>query len=277
MLDGGEDGFAVAADAGTEGDEGIEAASGGPAQPPVQGLDGFVAGQLEDQSQTFLEQVGAVEAGVGLGDPGQLVGLSFGEVLGVLPQCLAGPFQGSGVAGGQAAGLAVGAAGAVAATGGAAGAVPGLPTDHVEGVGRPADHVERVGAAHRVRASLGDHVADPLRAVGADLGDQRAALRAEGVEERVQGGLVPAWRGPHQPAGVVVDHDRQIPVPALVGDLVDPDPAQPGEPVGTASTSAQTRVMIAPTVRHATRISSVTAVFEHCVANHATCSSNTRV
>ena len=48
-----------------------------------------------------------------------------------------------------------------------------------------------------------------------------------------------------------------------------------------ASVSAQTRVMIAPTVRHATRscppapwspirISSVTALFEHWVANQAT-------
>jgi hypothetical protein len=35
--------------------------------------------------------------------------------------------------------------------------------------------------------------------------------------------------------------------------------------------------MIAPTVRHAIRINCVIAVFEHCVASHATCSSNWRV
>jgi hypothetical protein len=29
----------------------------------------------------------------------------------------------------------------------------------------------------------------------------------------------------------VVDHHREIPVSALVGDLIDPDPGQPGEPV----------------------------------------------
>src|SRR4051812_27691386 len=34
--------------------------------------------------------------------------------------------------------------------------------------------------------------------------------------------------------------------------------------------SAETRPTIAPTVRHAMRISSVTAVLEHCVASHAT-------
>jgi hypothetical protein len=38
-----------------------------------------------------------------------------------------------------------------------------------------------------------------------------------------------------------------------------------------AAVSSQTRAKIAPTVRHATRISSMTAVFEHCVANQATC------
>ena len=41
--------------------------------------------------------------------------------------------------------------------------------------------------------------------------------------------------------------------------------------------SAQTRVMIDPTVRHATRISRVAAVFEVTVASHATVSSNARV
>src|SRR6266516_4824751 len=37
--------------------------------------------------------------------------------------------------------------------------------------------------------------------------------------------------------------------------------------------SAQTRATIAPTVRQAIRINAVTAVFEHCVASHATVSS----
>ncbi len=41
--------------------------------------------------------------------------------------------------------------------------------------------------------------------------------------------------------------------------------------------STRTRVMIEPTVRHAIRISSVTAVLEHCTANQATVSSKCRV
>ena len=43
------------------------------------------------------------------------------------------------------------------------------------------------------------------------------------------------------------------------------------------SVSAQTRATIAPTVRHAIRISSHTAVFEHATANHATVSSKPKV
>jgi hypothetical protein len=43
--------------------------------------------------------------------------------------------------------------------------------------------------------------------------------------------FVAAGGGPHQPAGVVVDHDHQVLVPALVGDLIDPDPLEPLEPV----------------------------------------------
>jgi len=41
-----------------------------------------------------------------------------------------------------------------------------------------------------------------------------------------------ALPGPHQPPGVVVDHAQQKPLPFAVEDLVDPDPAQPGEAVG---------------------------------------------
>ena len=46
------------------------------------------------------------------------------------------------------------------------------------------------------------------------------------VEEHSERCLVATGPGPHEPARVVIDHDDQIPVPALVGDLVDPDPTQ---------------------------------------------------
>ena len=105
--------------------------------------------------------------------------------------------------------------------------------------------------------------------------DLRAPRRPQRVEELLQGGRVTSRRGPHQPTGVVVDHDQQVQVPTLVGDLVDADPPQPGEPIRDGSTSAHTRATIAPTVRHAIRINCDTAVLEVWVANQATCSSKT--
>src|SRR5664279_49235 len=56
----------------------------------------------------------------------------------------------------------------------------------------------------------------------------------ERLEELGQGVLVPALMSPHQPPGVVVDHARQIPVPLTIGDLVDPDPAEPVELIDLA-------------------------------------------
>ena len=113
----------------------------------------------------------------------------------------------------------------------AAGFVPGLSANLVEGVGGPPDHVEGIGAADRVEALLGDHSADPVRAVRGDVGDQLAPVLAEGVEEELQGGLVPARGSPHESSRVVVDHDGEVAVAALVGDLIDSDPGQSGEPV----------------------------------------------
>jgi hypothetical protein len=63
------------------------------------------------------------------------------------------------------------------------------------------------------------------------VGELAGAIVAEGVEEPLQGLLVAAGCGPHQPASVVIDHDRQVAVALLVGDLVYADPAQPSEPV----------------------------------------------
>ena len=51
-------------------------------------------------------------------------------------------------------------------------------------------------------------------------------MPAERVEEASQRGLVVAGRCPDQPAGVMVDHDRQVAVALAVGDLIDADAPQ---------------------------------------------------
>ena len=196
--------------------EGGNPAAPRPPDPDLERLRGLGVGQLEDQSQAFFEQVGTVQPRVGLGDPGQLGLLPDREVLGVLPQRVAGMLQRLRVSR-CAAGTALG--------GRSAGLVPGSSADLVEGVGGPPDDVEGVGAADRVGAVVGDHSADPVRTVGGDVGDLAAPLLTEGVEEALEGGLVPAGGGPDQPTGVVVDDHGQVAVAALVGDLIDPDPA----------------------------------------------------
>jgi hypothetical protein len=72
VLEGGVD---VGPDQGEplgEVDEGGDAAAAGPGQPVVQGVFTGLAFDGEDEPEAFFEQVGAVQAGIGLGDPGQL-------------------------------------------------------------------------------------------------------------------------------------------------------------------------------------------------------------
>ena len=86
-------------------------------------------------------------------------------------------------------------------------AVDHRAADLVEGLGGPGHHVERIQAQHRLRGACGDDVVDPLGAVGGDVGELGGAVGAEVVEEPPEGLLRPVLPGPHQPAGVVVDHD----------------------------------------------------------------------
>ena len=92
--------------------------------------------------------------------------------------------------------------------------------------------MERVEAQLGLRCLLPDHVVDPVRAVGGHVGQQLAPVRPQGLEERAHGGLAAALADPRDPAAVVVGDDDQVLVLALApGLLVDPDPAQPRQPV----------------------------------------------
>jgi transposase len=86
-------------------------------------------------------------------------------------------------------------------------------------------------ALHVFFDQLGPERAAQLTHVSADVGEGGRPFGAELVEEHAQGGVVAARAGPHQRAGVVVHDDDQVVVAAFVGDLVDPDAAQPIEAV----------------------------------------------
>jgi hypothetical protein len=100
----------------------------GPSEPGIQQRHAVDALELEDLPELLLEQVGAVERGVGLGDPGQGRHLAFGEVFGVLPDREPGVLQVLG-----RAALTV-----------LAGCVPHLAADLVQGFGGPLHYVERI-------------------------------------------------------------------------------------------------------------------------------------
>ncbi len=109
--------------------------------------------------------------------------------------------------------------------------VPGPAPLGIECLGGPGHHMKRIGAADRGRATLGDHIGDPVRRVGGHMGDLGGPLGAQGIEKPAQGGGVTPWGGPHQSAAVVVDHHREVLVVALIRDLIDADPAQAAESI----------------------------------------------
>src|SRR5664280_1116779 len=80
------DAGAVVTDGAGEFDERGESTAPGPLQPGVEQRDPFGALELKHLPKLLLEQVRAIERRVGLGDPGEGAGLTFGEIAGVLPQ-----------------------------------------------------------------------------------------------------------------------------------------------------------------------------------------------
>ena len=94
--------------------------------------------------------------------------------------------------------------------------------------------MKRIHAADRVGEPVGDRPGDPAGHVAGHQFDLFAARFAERVEERLDGLAVTTGRGPHQPAGVVIDDDGQIALTLAMRDLVDPDPAQTVEKIGLA-------------------------------------------
>ena len=123
------------------------------------------------------------------------------------------------------------AAGEFGVGGLASGPVPRGAAFLVQGLGGPGHDVERVHGAYRVRSALGDHVGDPLGAVGTDMGEPVGAVGAQRVEEGAEHVLAVAVGHPHHVPRVVVDQDGHVLLSAAVGDLVDADTSQAGEPV----------------------------------------------
>ena len=93
MLEGGDNPRVDGADASGEVHERGDATASGPREPALEGVFAGLAFNGEDVAQALFEQVAAIEARVGLGDPVELVALVVGEVLGVLPERVTGVLE----------------------------------------------------------------------------------------------------------------------------------------------------------------------------------------
>ena len=167
--------------------------------------DRFVVGDPVDLAQLLGDQVGAVQRLVGLLDLGKRDALALGEFALVLPQREAGGLE-----------LL-----RFLLMAGAARLVPHLPADLVERVGRELDHVEWVHAPDGVRAPVADRQGDRFGHVAGHQLDLLATIFAEQVQELLDRLAIPAGGGPDEPAGVVVDYDRQVHMTFPIGEVVD--------------------------------------------------------
>src|SRR5687767_13877401 len=173
VVEGSVDGPAVADDAALKFDEGGDPAAASPGDPAVQGVFAGLSFDSEDVSQAFFEEVGPPQAGVGLGDPGELFVLAGREVLRPFPQGVAGSAERVGLLGpGDPA-----AAGHGSWT--TSGVVPGLAADDLEGVAGPPHDMERIGAQDGLGAAGGDGPFHPVGSVRRDVGDEGAPVGAE--------------------------------------------------------------------------------------------------
>ena len=146
---------------------------------------------------------------------GELELLALGQVLGVLPEREPGALE---LAWRAASGLA-------------AGLVPDLAADLVQRVGGGLDDVKRVQADVAFGQRSADRPGDPVGVVAGHQLDLLAALFAQQIQELLDRLAVPAGVRPHQPAGVVVDHDGEVSLALADRDLIDPDPLESGEQV----------------------------------------------
>jgi hypothetical protein len=65
------------------------------------------------------------------------------------------------------------------------------------------------------------------------MGQLGGSIGAQQVEEFAQRGLVASFPSPHQATRVMIYYAEEIPLSSTVGNLVDPDPPQPRQPIGT--------------------------------------------
>ena len=132
------DRYPVTADLGAKGNEGRDLAACCPRQPVGKERYSFLALQVDSKAQLLFHQVRPVQPVIRVRHPRQLVLLTAGQALRVLPQRVAAALQ---------------LVGQRLVTTLAPGLVPHLTADLVERVGRPLDRMESVHVHLRVQTA----------------------------------------------------------------------------------------------------------------------------
>ena len=182
----------------------------GPGQPAGQGVLAGFPFEAEHVTQPFFEEVGAIEGRMGFRDPGELGCLADGQVIGVLPQRVAGTVEALGVPEGTREPPA--SVRDVSVAPGLAGGAPtgGGPHRGLLWPRRRRGTGQRTGTA--CGAARGGGLGDPVRAVGGKMGDQGGALFAEKIEEGARFPVRGRGRPRSASAAVMVNDDGEIPV-----------------------------------------------------------------
>ena len=202
------------ADRARELDERLQSGAGGPREPRVEPLDGFLLWQPVEVAQLAEQQERAVHRLVGEHDLGELEQLLRGLVGRVLEQAVAGALDPLPLACARAAAPVV-----------------LLAADLVGRFAAELDHVERIERDLRVRNCLGDRLLVAGRHVDRYRPDRVLLLVGELIEEALQGLGVATRGGPHDPTADVVGDAGEEAAIGAIADLVHADHHQPIETV----------------------------------------------
>ena len=179
----------------------------GPPEPALQvplGPAGAAVGP--EMREELLEQIGAVDLQVEVFELAQAAVLRFGEIPGILQPDEARLVHQRLVRRSLLADL--------------------VAADLVDRLHEMTHDVELVEHQHRLACSVLDDVDVRLPHIAADACEGRCFLRAEEVEERVEGVRRASLPAPHQPLAREVVDVGDVDVPALSGDLINADVGQ---------------------------------------------------
>ena len=180
-----------------------DAAALRPGDPPVQGLFAFLAFDGEYMPKSFFEQVGAVQSGVGLGDPGQLGAWASVRSCGFFHSAYRAPLSWRARSPGPRRGASAGRPRPLRLSLRASARASFQARRRSVSSASVAQATTWNGSAHSTAAGQRSATTggDPVGGISGDVGDLSGAFVAEGVEEPRKVALSASRGGPQRRSG----------------------------------------------------------------------------